>query len=138
MEAVKAKFRLNGYRVVNTSINISPEVIHPETLDLQFDVNGVEDPERIGNYALSVTTTVKDREGNININLKIVGDFEYDQTMPRELVERLFVVNGPVILFPYIRSYVAAVTALSGIAPINIPTINFAKTSQMGKGKLTH
>lgn len=130
MKAIKAQFKLNGYRVVNTAISIAPEITHPEALELHFDVNGVEPPEQIGKYTLTVTTTIKDRDGGININLTIVGDFEYDKTMPRDLVERLFVVNGPVILFPYIRAYVASVTALSGIAPINIPTINFAQTSQ--------
>ena len=35
-------------------------------------------------------------------------------------------LNAPAILFPYLRAYVSNITALSGMQPIIMPTLNLS------------
>ena len=37
-----------------------------------------------------------------------------------------FLTNAPALIFPYVRSYISAVTALSGLSAINLPVMNLS------------
>ena len=44
--------------------------------------------------------------------------------------------NAPAILFPYIRAYISNITALGGIAPIILPTLNLESVGKTLKDEL--
>lgn len=50
----------------------------------------------------------------------------FDNDLSETDKNSFFNVNTPAILFPYIRAYVTALTALSGIPPVVMPTINLS------------
>lgn len=131
MEAATAKFRFNSYKVTKTEININPNIVKPGKLSVHFDTEG--QPIRDSNkYQLAITTAINDNQDNVSIKVRVEADFEYDN-IREEILEEMFTSNGPIILFPYIRAYISSVTALSGIAPITMPTFNFSKVSRIMK-----
>lgn len=55
--------------------------------------------------------------------IKLIGHFEFKNELA-ETAEHFFFLNAPAILFPHVRAYVSALTALSGMAAILLPTFN--------------
>ena len=56
-----------------------------------------------------------------------MGIFEFDEDLTNK--QLFFSQNAPAILFPYIRAYISALTALSGIPTITLPTLNLSKSN---------
>ena len=79
---------------------------------------------------LELTVMVSDEKKMVDINVKANGIFEYDKDIDEKTKESFFTLNAPAILFPYVRAYVSSLTALSGMPPITLPTINLASTRQ--------
>lgn len=69
---------------------------------------------------------VKNESNDLNIVVKAIGIFEFDRDLPDKHKEIFFNSSAPAILFPYIRAYITSLTALSGIQPIILPTINLS------------
>lgn len=67
---------------------------------------------------------ILDVENNFNLKMICIGVFDYD-TEDEELILNFMSLNGPAIVFPYIRSFVSSYTALSGFDTITLPTLNF-------------
>lgn len=70
--------------------------------------------------------TINDKNDSLKIFLNIEGQFEFDKDLTDPVKESFFNVNAPAILFPYVRAYISTLTALSGINPIILPTINLS------------
>jgi len=49
---------------------------------------------------------------------------------------QFFCINGPAILFPYIRAYLSSLSALSGIPLILLPTINMTGLAETLKSNI--
>lgn len=122
MNNKKVHFRFMGYKIVKSSI-ILPEST-PINNKLQVSlkqVNGTFAENR--EYRHEMTINVSNEDKSIQIEVKSIGYFEFDTVI--EDKEQLFVKqNAPAILFPYIRAHISALTGLSGISPIILPTIN--------------
>lgn len=114
---VESQFQMAQQNIVNAQLNIN---IHKEIL--------VNEEER--RVKLELVTSVTDENKLVDIKVKTVGLFEYDEGADDELKDSFFNVNAPAILFPYTRAYVAALTTLSGYNAINLPTINFAAKAE--------
>lgn len=67
---------------------------------------------------------ILDAENNFNLKMLCIGVFDFD-TEDEELILNFMSLNGPAIVFPYIRSFVSSYTALSGFDTITLPTLNF-------------
>jgi preprotein translocase subunit SecB len=67
---------------------------------------------------------ILDAENNFNLKMMCIGVFDYE-TEDEELILNFMSLNGPAIVFPYIRSFVSSYTALSGFDTITLPTLNF-------------
>lgn len=67
--------------------------------------------------------------------MKAVGLFKFKSTVKQEELSNYFYVNAPAIIFPYIRAYVASVSALSGLSPINLPVMNLTGLGEELKKK---
>lgn len=68
---------------------------------------------------------ILDAENNFNLKMFCIGIFDYE-TEDEEIVLNFMSLNGPAIVFPYIRSFVSSYTALSGFDTITLPTLNLA------------
>lgn len=68
---------------------------------------------------------ILDSENNFNLKMLCIGVFDYD-TDDEELLLNFISLNGPAIVFPYIRSFISSYTALSGFDTITLPTLNLS------------
>ncbi len=57
---------------------------------------------------------------------RYVGVFEFDDNIELSL-EQFSKINGPAIIFPFIREHIANLSLKAGIDPILLPPINFVK-----------
>lgn len=72
------------------------------------------------NYQLNLITEVIDDE-RFTCKILAVGVFHFENVLE---IPDYFYASALAILFPYIRSYISALTSLSGLEPIIIPLIN--------------
>ena len=93
-------------------------------LELKFKISpsGVISAEKL--FKLILKIEIKDINNNFEVNVNVVGNFEFLNVVKTENLENYFYVNAPAIIYPYVRSYIAALTALSGFETINLPAIN--------------
>lgn len=126
MTEKEAKFRLVEYQIVQSHFDIKIQN-EEEYSNLAIEVerqNGINEERRL--FRLDLLVRIKDDNDKINISVEILGLFEFDSDINTQLRDNFFMINAPAILFPHVRAYVSALTALSGFKPIILPTINFA------------
>lgn len=68
---------------------------------------------------------ILDAQNNFNLKMLCIGIFDYDSE-DEDLILNFMSLNGPAIVFPYIRSFVSSYTALSGFDTITLPTLNLS------------
>lgn len=116
-----AKFRLDEYIVSDTVIRLTGNKIG-NNLQFGIDPEGKFDKEG-KKFVLTLHIIVCDDEKNLDLSMTIKGIFEYDTDNMDEL-KSFLCINAPAILFPYIRAYISNVTALGGMKPLILPTLN--------------
>jgi preprotein translocase subunit SecB len=123
MKGRPARFRLVKHLVTKSSIEAKEG--DPGVISILFSRDYVENKaERL--LELHLETKITSGNDLVNINISIVGFFEFDNDIPPGLKDSFFKVNASAILFPYVRAYVSALTALSGISPILLPTLHIS------------
>lgn len=74
-------------------------------------------------FHINIDLEIIDIENSFNLKMICVGIFDYD-IEDESLLLNFLSVNGPAIVFPYIRSFVSSFTSLSGFDTITLPTLN--------------
>lgn len=100
----------------------------PDPKDFSMNVSfshNIED----SNYAVKVTVVIRNdknaEESNLNVSVTMTGLFEKESPLP--FPDDQFVkVNGPAIIYPYIRQHIRMLSLDSGIPPILLPVVNFS------------
>ncbi len=124
MEAI-AQFRFLKYEILNASIEIDePGKISPK---LEVEFNNVKDLSKEELFILGIEILIKDETGNLKIKVFAKGYFKFMNDCPENRKDDFMNINAPAILFPYIRAYISTLTALSGINPIILPTLNLSE-----------
>lgn len=129
----KSSFQFNGYKVNKSIIEIKDA--SAEKLTVNFEPSGVLKNES-NIFLLQLQVNVFDEEKNINIEVDITGEFKFKRD--DDNLENFLYLNAPAILFPYIRSYITALTALSGVPPITLPTMNLSGLSEKLSENVEH
>lgn len=117
----QARFQFVKYLIDQCSVNFTGKKLSKE---MEFAIN----PEGIFNkeektFELILNLVINDKEHNLDLSIRIHGYFTYDGSNMDEV--RSFIgINSPAILFPYIRAYVSNITALGGMPPVIMPTLN--------------
>lgn len=120
-----AKFRFSEYQILKSSIAISDISTIDEDIEIEIThTSGVND--EYNKFKLTLDLSITDKSGSLAINVIADGFFEFDSDLSESEKISFFNVNAPAILFPYVRAYVTALTALSGVPPVVMPTINLA------------
>jgi len=127
-----ANFRLREYKIFKSIIDIKEISSKKSKLSVSFNSNAEEIPNT-NSFKLEIDTKITNDIETLTINVVIVGLFEFDSNLENK--ENFFKINAPAILFPYIRAYISTLTALSGIPPIILPTLNIAARLNKTKGK---
>ena len=117
----KARFRFVEYLFKETSIKLTGEDISDD-VEFGIEPNGIfEEDNKM--FILTLNVLVKDKKSSLEVKMTVTGKFEYEPNDIQELVPYLG-FNAPAIMFPYIRAYITNITALGGMSPIILPTLN--------------
>ena len=117
----KARFRFVEYLFKETSIKLTGEDISDD-VEFGIETNGIfEEDNKM--FILTLNVLVKDKKSSLEVKMTVTGKFEYETNDIQELVPYLG-FNAPAIMFPYIRAYITNITALGGMSPIILPTLN--------------
>lgn len=122
-----AKFRFERYLVTETKVNVTGK-------EIDKDIHiGVEPEGEINSdnklFTLTLRVVIRDATDNLEVGMVIKGFFSYEMGSIEELLPYIS-VNAPAILFPYIRSYISSMTALGGMPPIILPTLNLTRVGE--------
>lgn len=118
----KAKFKLDKFLVTKSLIEIKPSKIGEEfTFDFKPKGKIYSNDKR---FELELGLVIEDNTNVLKIQLKAIGNFIFAENINQDELNNYFYVNAPAILFPYIRAYIASLTALSGITTVTMPTLN--------------
>ncbi|MEE9542343.1 MAG: protein-export chaperone SecB, partial [Thermodesulfobacteriota bacterium] len=71
-------------------------------------------------------------KGNMPFFFELVGEglFVFDKTPEKETIEMVSSINGPAIMFPYMRETIADLTRRAGFKSLHLPPINFVKLAK--------
>jgi preprotein translocase subunit secB len=117
----KARFRFVEYLFKETSIKLTGEDISDD-VEFGIEPNGIfEEDNKM--FILTLNVLVKDKKSSLEVKMTVTGKFKYETNDIQELVPYLG-FNAPAIIFPYIRAYITNITALGGMSPIILPTLN--------------
>lgn len=75
-------------------------------------------------FMLVLQIHVYDTTNSFDINMSVFGHFDYKDVEDEERLNNYFYTNAPALVFPYVRSYISAVSALSGLSAIQLPVMN--------------
>ena len=123
----QARFQFVRYLIDQCSVNLTGKELSKEMV---FAIN----PEGVFNekdktFELVLNLVVNDKDHNLDLNIRIHGYFTYDGNNMDEV--RSFIgINSPAILFPYVRAYVSNITALGGMPPVIMPTLNLKRVGE--------
>ena len=120
-----AKFRFHGYRITDSQIHVDANKKVSERCDVSFEKTiGVNENER--KMRLLFEAKIDSENKALHIEVKAEGYFEFDSDISDNEKTLFFKTNAPAILFPYVRAYISTLSALSGISPVILPTLNLS------------
>ncbi len=120
-----AKFRFLGYKITDSQIHIDADKEVSKGCDVTFEKTaGVNDAER--RMRLLLIARIDSQNKAMHIEVKAEGYFEFEQNITEEEQKIFFNTSAPAILFPYVRAYIGSLTALSGVSPVVLPTLNLS------------
>lgn len=93
---------------------------------------------RLNQFHLKLQVMVKEETEKFDIDLKTVSVFTYDPEADiDDLKDHFFATNAPAISYPFIRSYISGLTALSGMPTLTLPTLNLTGLGNVLKENMT-
>lgn len=126
-KVTQAPFKFKNFIIAESSIKIKPET-KAGSIDINLEPSGIIHEEK-KLFEIHLAIHLKSDDGLI-VSVKMIGFFEFTDVVNTENLGNYFYVNAPAIIFPYLRSYISALTALSGCNTIILPPMNM---SSLGK-----
>jgi preprotein translocase subunit SecB len=116
-----APFKFKNFIIAESHIKIDPET-KAESINIKIEPKGIIfEEKKIFEVHLAIFLSSND---NLDVFVKMIGLFEFKDVIVQENLKNYFYVNAPAIIFPYLRSYISALTALSGCNTIILPPMN--------------
>ena len=105
---------------------------------LRVDV-GVEKKSNAQSFRVSLALRLKPAEGKVcrykQIEIKMVGIFDFPRDVPEAFVTQAVPVNCPAILHGFARGVVAQITGLNQGGPFLLPTVNFVEALESKRSR---
>jgi preprotein translocase subunit SecB len=117
-----SQFQFQGFKIKRSLIDIN-DYDGDLDLSIKFNPSGILDKKQ-SIFILNLGVVIKDSD-KLNIEISSESFFKYSNIEEDKLGNFLY-LNAPAIMFPYIRAYISSLTVLSGINPINLPTLNLS------------
>lgn len=120
----KSSFALKHFIVQDFSIKRKP--IEQKNPNLKINPKGLYNQE-INEFQLTLDIQIKDSNDSYSVKMTAIGMFEIREAEEDEArLSNYFYTNAPAVIFPYVRSYISAVTALTGLNTVNLPLMNLS------------
>jgi|LSQX01.3.fsa_nt_gb preprotein translocase subunit SecB len=100
----------------NITSNTQIKLEHKYSFGMKYAPNGI----CVGEF--SATISDKNNPDMLNLEIKYNGQFTYPPEMPKKDIH----MTAYDMLFPYVRAYVATITAAGGMPPMTIPYIDIS------------
>lgn len=123
-----APFKFRDYVISESYIKIEPKT-KAASVDVDIKPHGVI-YEGNKTFEIHLFIEIKSDDG-LEVKVELVGFFEFSKVIEIGDLRNYFFVNAPAIMFPYLRSYISALTALSGCKTIILPPMNMVNIGQM-------
>lgn len=124
MEKELSKFQFRGCKITRTLMEIADSASLDMNMKVSFNVSDSLEPKD-GFLQFPMGVVISNSTKTISIEVDVVGTFLFMEDI--RIPDIFSKVSAPAILFPYIRSYVTAMTSLAGIRPIVLPTFNMTR-----------
>jgi preprotein translocase subunit SecB len=125
MESKASPFKLDEFLIQESRITRKPVEKIAETLRIDIKPVGVYHKESKV-FQLTLDISVFEDNKRFEAYISAVGLFSFQELQDISYIDTYFYVNAPAILFPYVRSYPSALTALSGMEAVNLPPLVMA------------
>lgn len=120
---MRAKFNFDNFKVIRTLVDLESYSQNSENpISSKINIKGIQNRDE-KTFQLDLALMIEDTDSTLKIKVFTRSQFHYESDLENLL--DFFSKNAPAIVFPYIRSYITTLTAISGLTnPITIPTIN--------------
>jgi preprotein translocase subunit SecB len=134
-ETKKSAFQFKGFIIKKSTIELNSSE-KDRKLSIQITPTGViNKKEKV--FELTLGLKVNNKGDSAYVNVEALGTYSFEDDLEDSMLSNFFYLNAPAILFPYLRSYISTLTTLSGIPPINLPTLNLVGFREQLKKKTT-
>ena len=125
METIqKSQFSFTNFLISKSEFYRNPFEREQNTYDINIVPSGIifENDKK---FQLNLEVAVSEENDRFKAVVVIIGFFEFFDISENQLTN-YFYTNAPAILFPYVRAYIASLTALSGMETVNLPPLNMS------------
>lgn len=127
MEKLKiSKFQFTDFKIIKSYFEMGEEDNgNGYNFSLTFSPKGLIDKQ---NSSFEIELGVLIEEENKKFKAEIIskGKYIFDNELDADSLDKFIYINAPALIFPYIRAFISALTTLSGLKPINLPTLNLS------------
>lgn len=123
-EAPKSSFNFEGFKIIRSLFNRKEGKLG-KNFQINFQPSGIHDLSE-NRFQLNLKTLIVNDSELLRIEVDALATYKIIGDNSPETLKNFFYLNAPAILFPYIRAYVSALSTLSGLAPVTLPTLNLS------------
>jgi preprotein translocase subunit SecB len=123
-EAPISSFNFEGFKIVRSLFDRKEGELG-KNFQISFQPSGIHHLKD-GRFQLNLNTRIENDSQLLHIEVDAIATYKINGDDSPEILKNFFYLNAPAILFPYIRAYVSALTTLSGLAPVTLPTLNLS------------
>lgn len=119
------------FRIVSLSFSINETYRKRKTIPINTQIRVAHEFDK-SKKQLTIRLKTSSIKGNIPFYFEIEGEgvFVFDKSPDKDILEKVANINGPAIIFPYIRETIADLTRRSGFKPLHLPPIDFVKLAE--------
>ena len=127
-------FKIEDIRLLKADYSTMPPIVDKsqkgdEENSIEVNIGGANlYHQKEKRLEITINVTLKDKSSGYNLEVEYGAFFALDGKFEKEDIERISKINGPAILFPYVREYVSDLTRRAGHEPVYLPAINFIKS----------
>lgn len=127
------KFNLDSISLIRADflrqvdLNLS-DVENKPDISVKVSHAKIQQEDRQGiDVSLYIKVLVSNNDGadQIAVSAEMLGSFTISGEPPQKTVDYFGNINGPAIIFPFVREVIASLTVKANIAPILLPAMNF-------------
>lgn len=136
MQPKTFRMSFDGFRLLNLSFSINKGFNQKKGMRINPEIalaHHYEPKEKTVKVRIKVSLA----EENIPFFFEVEseGKFVFKETPDNITIKNVSIVNGPAIMFPYVRETIADLTRRAGFPPLHLPPVNFVELAKHSKTK---